>query len=245
MFSQLAQTSKQNGIKSLWKGLSAGLLRQAFYGTTRFGAFESFRDMAKAKSGRDLQNYEKVSCALVAGGLAGFVGNPPDVALTRMASDDKLPVDKRRGYRNGVQAMGRIWKEEGFWKGLMCGVTTNVQRSIIVNGIMLGSYSVSKDWMQKQTGLGPTNPILLLLAGNVAGLATAMGAVPADMVKTRLQHALPGEYSGAVDVVRKTLAKRGVGGLWAGFIPTWVKLALHTSVSFSVIEKCREAYVNA
>lgn len=35
---------------------------------------------------------------------------------------------------------------------------------------------------------------------------------PFDLTKTRLQTASPGTYNGAIDVVKKTLAKDGVSG---------------------------------
>ena len=35
---------------------------------------------------------------------------------------------------------------------------------------------------------------------------------PFDLTKTRLQTASPGTYSGAVDVVKKTLARDGITG---------------------------------
>jgi len=37
-------TVKNQGISSLYAGLGAGLLRQVFYSTSRFGFFEVFRD---------------------------------------------------------------------------------------------------------------------------------------------------------------------------------------------------------
>lgn len=37
-------TVKSQGVASLYNGLSAGLLRQLFYSTARFGFFEVFRD---------------------------------------------------------------------------------------------------------------------------------------------------------------------------------------------------------
>ena len=43
-WSFLRNTSKKDGIMSLYAGLSAGLLRQVFYATSRFGLFELFRD---------------------------------------------------------------------------------------------------------------------------------------------------------------------------------------------------------
>lgn len=46
---------KENGFKSLYDGLSAGLWRQVFYATSRFGLFETCRDQLheiRGKTGR-------------------------------------------------------------------------------------------------------------------------------------------------------------------------------------------------
>jgi solute carrier family 25 oxoglutarate transporter 11 len=239
-------TGQNEGISGLWTGLSAGLIRQLFYGATRFGCFESFQDWRKSKLTNGQTNIsalEKTLCALAAGGLAGFVGNPPDVALTRMASDIKLPPELRRGYKNGFQAMYRLAKEEGFRKGLMCGAVANVQRSILVNGVMLGSYAQSRQEVQKLSGLRTSSPILTFLAGNFAGFATALVAVPADFCKTRLQYAQVDQYKGVLDLINKTVAERGLIGLYAGFWPFWAKLAPHTTISFIVIENCRDLWM--
>lgn len=40
----LISTVKNQGVSSLYAGLGAGLLRQVFYSTARFGFFEVFRD---------------------------------------------------------------------------------------------------------------------------------------------------------------------------------------------------------
>ena len=244
-FNELLKNTKTQGITSLWVGLSAGLLRQAFYGTARFGAFETLQDWLKQVYKKSkLSPLENASCGLAAGALAGFVGNPPDVALTRMTSDLKLPPELRRNYRNGFEAMIRIAKEEGVISGLLCGVSANIQRSVVVNGVMLGTYAQSKDFFQSWTNLPKNSPILQFLAGNVAGFMTGVFAVPADLIKTKLQHAQPGEYLGARDLIFSVLRTKGIRGFWAGFLPFWFKLAPHTTISFMVIENLREIWMN-
>jgi solute carrier family 25 oxoglutarate transporter 11 len=42
----------EHGIMSLYDGLTAGVLRQVFYATSRFGLFETFRDMLHEYRGK-------------------------------------------------------------------------------------------------------------------------------------------------------------------------------------------------
>jgi solute carrier family 25 carnitine/acylcarnitine transporter 20/29 len=56
-----------------------------------------------------------------------------------------------------------------------------------------------------------------LVAGGVGGVCAVVVGHPFDLVKVRLQTAEKGVYSGAMDVVRKTIAREGMArGLYAG-----------------------------
>ena len=55
------------------------------------------------------------------------------------------------------------------------------------------------------------------VAGGVGGVFCVVAGHPFDLVKVRLQTAEKGVYSGAIDVVRKTVAREGMfRGLYAG-----------------------------
>ena len=56
-----------------------------------------------------------------------------------------------------------------------------------------------------------------LAAGGVGGICAVVVGHPFDLVKVRLQTAEKGVYSGAMDVVRRTIAREGLRrGLYAG-----------------------------
>jgi hypothetical protein len=56
-----------------------------------------------------------------------------------------------------------------------------------------------------------------LAAGGVGGICAVVVGHPFDLVKVRLQTAEKGVYTGAMDVVRKTIAREGLArGLYAG-----------------------------
>jgi solute carrier family 25 carnitine/acylcarnitine transporter 20/29 len=54
------------------------------------------------------------------------------------------------------------------------------------------------------------------VAGGVGGVCAVLTGHPFDLVKVNLQTAEKGVYSGAMDVVRKIIAKNGAKGLYAG-----------------------------
>ena len=74
-----------------------------------------------------------------------------------------------------------------------------------------------------------------LAAGGVGGIAAVIVGHPFDLVKVRLQTAEKGVYSGAMDVVRRTIAREGVArGLYAGVSAPLVGVTPMFAVSFWV-----------
>ncbi|KAI2715757.1 hypothetical protein CBS147354_7140 [Penicillium roqueforti] len=72
-----------------------------------------------------------------------------------------------------------------------------------------------------------------LAAGAVGGLCAVVVGHPFDLVKVRLQTAEKGVYSGAMDVVRKTVAREGLArGLYAGVSAPLVGVTPMFAVSF-------------
>jgi solute carrier family 25 (mitochondrial carnitine/acylcarnitine transporter), member 20/29 len=72
-----------------------------------------------------------------------------------------------------------------------------------------------------------------LAAGGVGGVCAVIVGHPFDLVKVRMQTAQKGVYSGAIDVVRKTIAREGVArGLYAGVSAPLVGVTPMFAVSF-------------
>jgi len=72
-----------------------------------------------------------------------------------------------------------------------------------------------------------------LAAGGVGGICAVIVGHPFDLVKVRMQTAQKGVYSGAIDVVRKTIAREGVArGLYAGVSAPLVGVTPMFAVSF-------------
>lgn len=72
-----------------------------------------------------------------------------------------------------------------------------------------------------------------LAAGAVGGICAVVVGHPFDLVKVRLQTAEKGVYTGAMDVVRKTIAREGLArGLYAGVSAPLVGVTPMFAVSF-------------
>ena len=91
---QILQISLQ-GILALYNGLSASLVRQLTYSTTRFAMYEMAKQQV-SPNGEPISFPMRVSMAALAGACGGFVGTPGDMVNVRMQNDVKLPPEQRR-----------------------------------------------------------------------------------------------------------------------------------------------------
>jgi len=234
---------KNEGISTLYTGLSAGLLRQATYTTSRLGIYTSLFEHFSTE-GKPPGFFMKAALGMSAGGMAAFVGTPAEVALIRMTSDGSLPVEKRRNYSSVFNALARIYKEEGLTT-LWRGATPTIARAMVVNAAQLASYSQAK---QAILGSGYIQDGIFchFVASMISGLVTTIASMPVDIAKTRLQSmkyvdGVP-EYKGAGDVLGKVIKKEGFFALWKGFTPYYFRLGPHTVLTFIFLEQANMAY---
>lgn len=64
--------------------ISSAILRQATYGTIKFGTYYSFKQLATEKWGTDDIVLINVVCAAIAGSISSAIANPTDVVKVRM-----------------------------------------------------------------------------------------------------------------------------------------------------------------
>lgn len=83
---------RQQGVGALYNGLSASLLRQLTYSTTRFGIYE----VGKSALPGDAGFFGKILLAGGAGAAGGLIGTPADMVNVRMQNDVKLAKELRR-----------------------------------------------------------------------------------------------------------------------------------------------------
>lgn len=228
---------KNEGVGALYKGLSAGLLRQCTYGTTRLGMFQYLEETLTGDDGK-LSFVNRLGASLAAGGIGALVGTPADAALVRMQADTVLPLAERRGYKNGVDAMIRMAREEGM-AGFFSGAGPTVLRGLSINVGMLVSYGYYKKLLLPLGG--EDTQINRFGAGALSGWTAATVSLPFDFVKTRLQKQKPGPdgkvpYAGFVDCVKKVAAAEGWMSFYQGYATFVVRIAPHIMLTWVFLD---------
>ncbi|KAA8545649.1 hypothetical protein F0562_020900 [Nyssa sinensis] len=177
---------QSEGVFGLFSGVSATVLRQTLYSTTRMGLYEVLKQKWTDPSSGSLPLIQKIAAGLIAGGVGAAVGNPADVAMVRMQADGRLPIHQRRNYKSVVDAISQMSKQEGI-TSLWRGSTLTVNRAMIVTASQLASYDQIKEMiLEKEVmhdGIGTH-----VTASFAAGFVAAVASNPIDVIKTRVMN---------------------------------------------------------
>lgn len=228
---------KHDGILGLYSGLSASLLRQITYSTTRFGIYEELKsDYTTSASGPPLPALVAMACT--SGFLGGIAGNPADVLNVRMQHDAALPPERRRNYKNAIDGLIRMTREEGL-RSLFRGVWPNSARAVLMTASQLASYDGFKRLLIQHTpmedGLA-THFAASFLAGTVATTVCS----PVDVIKTRIMSAH--ESHGVLRLLREISRAEGLGWVFRGWVPSFIRLGPHTIATFLFLEQHKKIY---
>lgn len=229
----------KEGPLKIYSGLSAALLRQATYSTARFGIYEYLKDAYIAKTGNQKPSTAVLlPMSMIAGAMGGMVGNPADVVNIRMQNDSTLPIAQRRNYRNAADGLWRICKEESP-SSLFRGLMPNLVRGVLMTSGQVASYDVAKEVLVDTLHMDPTKKSTHFSASLIAGLVATTVCSPADVVKTRIMNS-KGSGEGAVTLLKNAVKNEGVGFMFRGWLPSFMRLGPHTIVTFLVLEQLRK-----
>jgi dicarboxylate transporter 10 len=185
--------------------LSASLLRQITYSTTRFGIYEKLKE-------RQPQDHSPsfpilIAMASTSGFIGGVAGNPADVLNVRMQHDAALPKAEQRNYKNAIDGLIRVTKEEG-WRTLFRGVWPNSMRAVLMTVSQLASYDSFKSMLLRHTSL-TDNLTTHFSASIMAGFVATTICSPVDVIKTRVMSAT--ESEGLAKLLARIYRLEGAG----------------------------------
>lgn len=243
------QILRAEGAAGLFSGISATMLRQTLYSTTRMGLYDILKKRWTQENAGVLPLHRKIAAGLIAGGVGAAVGNPADLAMVRMQADGRLPLADRRNYRSVGDAIARMTRDEGV-RSLWRGSALTVNRAMIVTASQLATYDQAKEAILARRGPAADGLGTHVAASFAAGIVAAAASNPVDVVKTRVMNmkvapGAPPPYAGALDCALKTVRSEGVMALYKGFIPTVSRQGPFTVVLFVTLEQVRKVFKDA
>ncbi|GFU58098.1 hypothetical protein NPIL_295721 [Nephila pilipes] len=230
---------KEEGIQGLYRGVTPN----CWGAGASWGLYFLFYNAIKAwmLEKRDKKMLEPLShmlAAAEAGVLTLFLTNPIWVVKTRMclqySSLSNLPPSKH--YTGMFDALVKVYRHEGIrgmYKGLVPGMfgVSHGALQFMAYEEMKKSY-ISYYHLPLNDKLG-TMQYLSFAA--LSKLFAASVTYPYQVVRARLQDQHK-EYSGVLDVIRKTWRYEGVKGYYKGIVPNLLKVTPATAITFVVYE---------
>ncbi|KAL1869073.1 hypothetical protein VTK73DRAFT_3412 [Phialemonium thermophilum] len=230
---------KHDGVRGLYNGISASLLRQLTYSTARFGIYEELKSRM-TRGGTVQPSFPTlVAAASASGFVGGIAGNAADVLNVRMQHDAALPPDQRRNYRHALDGLVRMTREEGLMRSWFRGVWPNSLRAAAMTAGQLASYDAFKRLLLQATPMSD-GLATHFTASFLAGVAAATITSPIDVIKTRVMSA-----SGTSSIPRllaDIYAAEGFRWMFKGWVPSFLRLGPHTICTFLFLEGHRDIY---
>ena len=214
------------------------------YSSLRFGLYVPVKQIMGAEDPKATPIWKKLAAGGTTGSIGAVVANPVDLVKTIMQSDASATPKTALQHARGIYAQRGV---AGFWRG----TGPNVTRAALLGATKLATYDEAK---VRLSAAGLTGVPLLFTASMAAGAAYVVTVCPADFARTRVmsdahladQAGRPPQFSGAVDVVRQTVAKDGFMALYRGAFPLWLRAAPYTCIQFIAWEYlCRQCGTNA
>ena len=244
----IARVIREEGAAALYRGLSSALVRQAVYGTLKFGLYYSAKEALPAPSTKRTGCALNLGCAVWAGCVSSAIATPTDVIKVRMQSNTVQGVER------GLLHVGHdIVTREGV-RGLWRGVFPTAQRAALVAGVQLPVYDFIKAEILGSSAssdlLRGSDVLIHSVASMIAGFSAAMASNPCDVIRTRLMAQrkylrvsvsdLSNSrvlYRSAGHCALHTVRTEGLSALYKGFVPSFARMGPWNVIFFVVYEK--------
>ncbi|XP_029343710.1 solute carrier family 25 member 40-like [Acyrthosiphon pisum] len=242
------QIAKNEGILSLWSGLSPTLILALPATIVYFVSYEQLRchihDLTKPYYANNNQN-QPLWISGISGCVARFGAattvSPLELIRTKMQS-------KKLSYLEVHQAMQSLLKYHGY-KGLWRGLGSTLLRDVPFSGI----YWVMYEYIKQISGQS-TSFMYNFIAGSIAGTLAASLTTPFDVVKTIRQVELTEKeiiteppkivYKSTYKEIIEIYQTNGIRGNFRGLVPRISKVAPACAIMVSTFEYGKTFFQN-
>ncbi|PRW60660.1 mitochondrial succinate-fumarate transporter 1 isoform A [Chlorella sorokiniana] len=229
----------QEGVPSLWKGLTPFLGQLTLKYALRMGSNAFFLELMRDQDGKLTQG-ARLMAGLGAGvSEALLIVTPFEVVKTRL--QQQKGTDKALlKYRGPIHTAMTIAREEGVMKLWSGATATTIRQGSNQMSLFWGKALCDGIFFDKHEGDGKVlSPAQSAASGFVAACIGPTLNNPFDVVKTRMQAASKGgpQYSGFFDCLVTIAKTEGIAALWKGLIPRLARTPPGQAIVWSVSDQ--------
>ncbi|KAJ3285219.1 carnitine transporter [Borealophlyctis nickersoniae] len=216
------QTIAKDGLTGLYRGMTSPLVGVTPMFALSFWSYDMGQRMVYAatpkRTSKDLTMLEYA--------FAGGFSAVPTTIVTTPMERVKVVMQTQDQVKGGVKYTGMIdaglgMFREGGISSLYRGTVATLARDIPGSA----AYFVAYEWVYRMLRKDSENLSIgaVLFAGGMAGVAMWSIAIPPDVIKSRIQTAPKGTYSGFMDCGLKIVRNEGPGALFKGLGPALLR----------------------
>ncbi|KAF9350395.1 hypothetical protein BGX26_011417 [Mortierella sp. AD094] len=266
VFKAARDIQKSAGIRGLFQGNSATVLRIFPYAAIKFMAYEQYRSLLMP-SRRDETPYKKLLAGSMAGVTSVFFTYPLDLIRVRLAYETKATPYiglVRKIYNEpagGNRPAHMSWLPStgisNFYRGFLCSVAGMIPYA----GVSFFMHDVAQEfcreylpWTLKPNqnrGLPDKNgdysrpelrTVAELACGGIAGAVAQTSAYPLEVVRRKMQVAGaidPKAFVGMLATAKQLYVAKGIRGFFIGLSIGYLKVTPMVAISFTVYERMK------
>jgi len=223
---------RQDGLRSLMRGLSYPILSVGFINSLFFGVFDQVLTNISPSSPPSYLHLFSAGC--VAGAAQLVLAVPVDLVKIRLQAEQGR-------FTGPGHCLRTIYQERGL-RGCYKGIIPQGFRDVKASGLYFLVYSYTLDKLRlgepSRENTGPE----IFFAGGMAGLLSWQAIIYLDVVKSRIQadcHVRP-RYAGMVDCFISSYRQDGMSVFGRGFCLLSVRAFLVNGTTFLGVEYFRK-----
>ncbi|XP_062519847.1 probable mitochondrial glutathione transporter SLC25A39 [Corticium candelabrum] len=151
--SVIKRSIRSDGIRPLYRGLPASLLRDVPFSVVLWMSYENLKTMLNNAVNIKSTFVLPFVAATISGGAAGLVTQPFDVIKThhqmRVGELEEAGAER---FPTMMSTARKIWQHYG-WRGLLAGMSARVVKVGIACALMISSYEFFKSYFRTQNRL--------------------------------------------------------------------------------------------
>ncbi|XP_015931003.1 mitochondrial carnitine/acylcarnitine carrier protein [Parasteatoda tepidariorum] len=218
------KTIVKEGILGLYKGMAAPITGVTPMFAVCFFGFGVGKRLQQKHPEEQLTLLQLFNAGMLSGVFTTAIMTPGERIKCLLQVQQASTSTSGVRYNGPVDCIKKLYKEGGI-RSIYKGTAATFLRDIPASGM----YFMSYEWLQRvMTPAGKSRSDLsvgrTLLAGGCAGICNWAVAIPADVLKSRLQTAPEGTYpNGIRDVFKHAMKEEGVRALYKGATPVMLR----------------------
>eukprot|EP01116_Phalansterium_solitarium_P023299 TRINITY_DN8095_c0_g1_i1.p1 TRINITY_DN8095_c0_g1~~TRINITY_DN8095_c0_g1_i1.p1 ORF type:complete len:338 (+),score=3.53 TRINITY_DN8095_c0_g1_i1:600-1613(+) len=249
---------RHEGVRGLWKGFGPNVLGVAPSRGIHFMTYMHVKRTLTERLGFHESALIYMISAAAAGSTVMTIMSPIWLVKTRMqlqTSKVSMPGDKHVPYRNSLDCVVRVFREEGirgFYKGLVAsyiGVSETVIQFLIYERLKAFVQREKLKHLHPGEPFDRTKALELTLkpyeylgVASIAKLIASAATYPHEVIRTRVREqrapepGKPHKYTGFVQALRTIAVEEGARGLYGGMGAHLLRVVPNAAIMFLTFE---------